>query len=899
MSKKKAKKSKKKAPKKTRPARIREKLSEFRAAVADKMKKVCAAVKEKLAVPARALRRRAWAILALCVVLLLVNVGIPALNEKHVYNATDMSSSLVEGHEPRTITSDKSDWLAYTDWEDMLVGDYAVSIYYSTDTDNNYIEVLTKDSVAIYKEQLSANETVQKFRVSIEEEGPRNFYFHIWYGGEGTLTVDKAAVKIVRKDLATVQLVLNVAVLSAVLGCCVSRLRKAKGEDELLPWKKRMKKALPVALLLSVTFFVAGPISLYVTNADEFWFSLGQMMPMVAVCFAAGTAAGTVLLSAVPRKLFYWVLAVVFGLGVALYVEGNFLVQNLGLLNGSSVDWDKYGTWAATDTLIVLAIILIPAAFMYFRQGFAKKMVTYVSLFLVFTQLLATGMSVISADDLDGNSNNNIYTTKGFTSFSKEDNILILMPDSMDAQFFRSLLADEPEYADRLEDFIWYDNASDIAFTTHLSLPSIVTGVVWDDTIPHGKMRELASQYTPLYRSLAENGYDVGVYTSPSYIYPDPSISNTYQGRPYIKSQTKFASAWMGLTAFRYFPQAMKGLLDNTDFTVFNSIKGGAGGVEEYILDSLTETNYYHEELSADNEKKTFHFCHFYGNHRNLNEFGYSDSIVTSMRQRTKGNLEILFHYVEQMKDLGIYDNSTIILMADHGTVGEENSSFNPTFLIKPKGYSGEFSISEAPITYGDLLPTFLSLAGVDSSRYGRTIFEIGEDEQRQRESWGSTYKNASGISGAMKFTAPGTVHASDWKAWTMEGISPWALHDPPHDDVKAVAEHTKTIENMEQYNTICARTINEVRCDFTSAPVGDVQVNMTLYTLTDDPAHLVVTANGTEVFNDTFVSGDRSFTIPDGIVDDSVTLQFTFPEATSSCNYLIAYDFAGTNTEG
>lgn len=293
-------------------------------------------------------------------------------------------------------------------------------------------------------------------------------------------------------------------------------------------------------------------------------------------------------------------------------------------------------------------------------------------------------------------------------------------------------------------------------------------------------------------------------------------------------------------------------------------------------------------------KKKAFHFCHFLGNHFNLNEFGYSDNINTSMRQRTKGSLAILFNYIDQMKQLGVYDNSTIILMADHGAPGEQvNSQFNPTFLIKPKGYSGKFTISEAPISYEDLVPTILSLIGEDSSRYGRTIFEIGEDEQRKREIWGYFYNNAIGVSCALKYT--GTAHAADWKEWTLEGTSPWGLHEPPNENVKAVAEHTEMIENVEKYNNILARTVNEVRCDFARAPVGDVQVNMTLYSPTDDPAHLVVTANGTEVFNDASVSGDRSFSIPDELVDDSVTLRFTFPEATDRSNYLIVYDFSGT----
>lgn len=874
MSKKKAKRNKKRAPKKTRAERIREKLAKFRAVVTNK---------------AKAARGYAWAVLALCAILLLVNVGIPAINEKQVYDERGLSSYLVDPYELRTVTNGEAGWLAFVDWKSVFVGEYDVSVYYSTDTDDNYMEILTKDFDSIYTSQLSANETVHRVHVSIDIEDPYNFLLRVWYGGAGTLTVDRVVLRSDRKDLATVQCVLDTAVLFAILGYCTSKLKKVTGETELLPWKKRVIKALPVALLLAVTFCVTGPISLYVTNKSEFWFSLGQMAPMVLVCFAAVTILCTVLLSLVPKKQFYWVLAAVFGLGAALYAEGNFLVRDLGLIDGSDVEWNKFDTWAGIDTLIVLAIILIPILLMYFRRGFGKKVITFGSLFLVFTQLLATGMSVVTAGELDGDGNS-ILTTAHMTELSKEDNIFILMADSVDAEFLRSLLEDEPEYADKLEDFVWYRNASSSGYYTWVSVPSVFTGVTWKGEIDHDKMLKLADQYTPLYKALTDRGYDVGMYTDTLYVQPDQYMSNAYMDRPFISSQTKFASTWMKLTAFRYLPQIFKSLFE-IGFAEFNEVKTGPNDTENYTLDKYS-VNYLHRPIFADSSKKVFHFYHFFGAHFGayLNEFGEVETDVTidtTVRQRTKGSFKILFDYLDQMKELGVYDNSTIIFMADHG---DSYSPLNPMFLIKPKGYSGAFSISDAPISYEDLLPTFLSLIGEDGSKYGRTIFEIGEDEQRQRECWGWWSREADAVECSTKYDG-GTAPAWDFGAWTAEGSLQYALQMPIQ-----VADLTEMIEDVERYNTIEVSNINEVRCDFTSPPAGDVQVNMTLYTLINDPSHLVVTANGEEVFNDSFVGGERSFTIPDELVDDSVTLRFTFPEAADNAAYLIAYDFAGTD---
>jgi len=59
--------------------------------------------------------------------------------------------------------------------------------------------------------------------------------------------------------------------------------------------------------------------------------------------------------------------------------------------------------------------------------------------------------------------------------------------------------------------------------------------------------------------------------------------------------------------------------------------------------------------------------------------------------------------------------------------------SENPLFLIKTKGAHGEFTVSTAPTSYIDLLPTFLEILGENKPQYGRSIFNIDENEQRDR----------------------------------------------------------------------------------------------------------------------------------------------------------------------
>ena len=62
------------------------------------------------------------------------------------------------------------------------------------------------------------------------------------------------------------------------------------------------------------------------------------------------------------------------------------------------------------------------------------------------------------------------------------------------------------------------------------------------------------------------------------------------------------------------------------------------------------------------------------------------------MIKQAKGALYIVEEYINQLKKSGIYDKTTIIIIADHGSVNLEQ---NPLFLIKEYGADKEFIIKK------------------------------------------------------------------------------------------------------------------------------------------------------------------------------------------------------------
>ena len=84
----------------------------------------------------------------ICVVVLAVlaavNLGIPALNTKQVFDAMDLPSGLVGKEEPRSVNnSEKRGALTYGPYVTLVSGEYTIRVYYETDTEKNSVDVFS------------------------------------------------------------------------------------------------------------------------------------------------------------------------------------------------------------------------------------------------------------------------------------------------------------------------------------------------------------------------------------------------------------------------------------------------------------------------------------------------------------------------------------------------------------------------------------------------------------------------------------------------------------------------------------------------------------------------------------------------------------------------------------
>lgn len=108
---------------------------------------------------------------------------------------------------------------------------------------------------------------------------------------------------------------------------------------------------------------------------------------------------------------------------------------------------------------------------------------------------------------------------------------------------------------------------------------------------------------------------------------------------------------------------------------------------------------------------------HLYGSHYPYVHDEYLNPINPSFSDEnavkaSRGVLRILSAYLEHMKDMGVYDSSLIVIMADHGYVGPGMET-DPLFLVKEPYASADkltvdktfFSQSELPAIIAKRMP--------------------------------------------------------------------------------------------------------------------------------------------------------------------------------------------------
>lgn len=525
----------------------------------------------------------------------------------------------------------------------------------------------------------------------------------------------------------------------------MEKLRAALRKPSVQAYLKRLAlMAAPVGLLMFTGVF-ASPLDIVNSNHAYLTFSAGDLFWELLGLTLAGTLVLSALLALVPEKAFHYVLGLMLSLAVMFYVQGVLLGGDLITLDGSTFMWQDNPAAAYKNLALWIAVAAVLCAAAGRFPGMVRTAAVIVCAALCLAQVTALATTWVPKDDSEPN-----YQLDGSEQFilSENENIIVLTLDQMSPMIFEEVLALDPELEDVFRDFIYFDNMSAAYSFTFPSMCFLLTGQHFDTTVPtrdavYNAWHSDTAEY--FYSTLKENGYTSRVYVESNYAAIDVKnmlgkVDNVeIAGDLVVRWRLLQDSIWMSL--YRHCPVILK--------NPFCISTGQIVDVAEYQGVEKVRINYdfypalQDEGLVIGQEENNFVWHHLQGAHFPF-VVGYDGELIWPEAEETQENrlnqlhgyMLALKEYFEQLKELGLYDDATIIISADHGYF----ECFQAAFLIKTPGQSFEkMQTSSAPVAQEDILATILDVMGEDYSLLGRSVFDIAENETRVRTTsvWG------------------------------------------------------------------------------------------------------------------------------------------------------------------
>ena len=526
-----------------------------------------------------------------------------------------------------------------------------------------------------------------------------------------------------------------------------------------------------LSLASSFMICIFAPLDFYFHNIYEFNFDIYHFLPELIKLFILLFVFICLILIVcylINNKLYSAVLIFGFITYFCTYIQGNFLVGNLPVMDGTRIDWSSYRTDKIVSLILWIFVTLIVILIVkYLNKKRGIKLLATVSSFI--TAVLLATLLVVSAQNNGSITKSAISTKDNEYVMSDKENFIILVLDMYDSMTFDRIINDvHPQFREYLNDFTYFpDTVSAYGYTKH-AIPQMLTGKWYENDINFQRYSKDSMMNSELFKKLSDNGYEMSLYeVSINYDEDYGKIFNNIQDVPFeFDSFPVFAVNILKLTWFRYAPYSLKGIID-VQIEDINELRKKTKQATSFI-DS--DSDFYNDLLSAqvtiDDNNKVFKFIHIQGAHmpytydENMNAIPVEEGTYEKM---AAAMLTLTDKYLSLLKENGVYDNSNIIILSDHGYQKDLDTEkyyyarSNPILMIKTKNEHHELLYDNAPISYDDLMTCYLRI--IDG--YGvADLFDAKEGDQRLRRYLG--YDGPEGYDKMIECFQSG-------KAWEME----------------------------------------------------------------------------------------------------------------------------------
>lgn len=477
----------------------------------------------------------------------------------------------------------------------------------------------------------------------------------------------------------------------------------------------RIKLIFLLSILFSITFFLFAPSMLYLTNVSAFWFTPNLLYPYILlftgiafiICFFC-----LFLLQKLNRKVADWVNFFLFVFIVGAFIQGDLIPNTKSILDGTAIDWTVINIdMILSDILWAIIILMIIVIVIKHKISIILAKAPKIIMIMLLFEFLTTGLQYLSIDKDDFNKGA-LATEKGEFIYSNNKNMIILLLDRLDATYLREN-ATEDELS-CLDGFTFYYDIMGMFGRTTKAVPQLLTGQPYFYEQDYYVYLAESQDNSQLFNRLIDDDYKIGIYTIDP-IAQDGEVAkytdNNITGVLGINSRKRLFTNIYRLVAYQYSPYHIKKIFWFYPDVIYEDRKV----VSSDKSFSWSMLDFYNsmDNMEVTSDKNTFKFYHLEGMHGIglTSDCQYSAEPV-ELVESFHGNMALINKFINNLKDCGVYDNSIVIIMGDHGDTMDEDGFWgtNPCFMIKGLNENHDLCMSDKPLSYCDLQEIYINL---------------------------------------------------------------------------------------------------------------------------------------------------------------------------------------------
>ncbi|GAB7140224.1 hypothetical protein RsTz2092_01720 [Deferribacterales bacterium RsTz2092] len=483
--------------------------------------------------------------------------------------------------------------------------------------------------------------------------------------------------------------------------------------------RQRLTNALIYAAVFAVIFVPLAMLTTYWQFSDSFKATYFMVLTH-KISFAIELFVGFSVLFFISKTK-KTAFAVISAICLLQLLEGGLLSLGLPELDGNTAAYNSLPR-KVLDSLLWLSVI---ATFVLCRDKIyknSKYMLLGLSIYAVVCTADAYRSTLNKSNNFDIGNVQCEALWKQLT-LNEQNNVLMLLLDATSAEVVKDVFGEHPELAAKYNGFINFTNNLMTGGGTTEAIPSIMTGLYYDTPQLAEHINRIVNADSSLLNYFDKRKYKV-VFSSMIGVCLQ-NIGELQQEEPSLHTHGFMRIRIDRIARLMRAPYIFKRQI------LIDAPSTGRGHWSfdnvsyVYPQDSRLDMTRHYLEVNAVSDIPTFQYVHFMGGHSPLianddcsadmkrHKDGNYSNYYTQVYCSLKGTADIL----QVLKDKGVYDNSTLVLLGDHGSINKPNrtqklgdfysSPVTPFLMLKPRGNKSPLRNDRTP-TSNIMVNTFL-----------------------------------------------------------------------------------------------------------------------------------------------------------------------------------------------